>query len=145
MRRPCGLPFQCGAKTVLVKTTGHEKSRFTIVLACIADGTKLKPMVFFKRKTMLKGNFPGGVVIRVHLDGWMDDDGTKLWFKKVRNTRPGALMRKNSLLIWDLFSCHITDNIKKLMRQRKTDLGIIPGGLTNKYSHSTCNVLRYGW
>ena len=27
---------------VLVKTTGHEKLRFTIVLACMSDGTKLK-------------------------------------------------------------------------------------------------------
>ena len=26
-----------GAKTVLVNTTGHEKSRFTVVLACMAD------------------------------------------------------------------------------------------------------------
>ena len=73
---------QCGAKTVLVKTTGHEKSRFTVVLTCMADGTKLKPMVVFKRKTMPKGNFPAGVVIHVHPNGWMDDDGTKLWFEK---------------------------------------------------------------
>lgn len=37
-----------GQKTVLVKTTGHEKTRFTVVLTCLADGTKLKPMVIFK-------------------------------------------------------------------------------------------------
>ena len=37
-----------GAKTVLVNTTGHEKSWFTVVLACLADGMKLKPMVIFK-------------------------------------------------------------------------------------------------
>ena len=123
---------RCGEKTVLVKTTGHEKSRFTVVLTCMADGTKLKPMVVFKRKTMPNGNFPAGVVIHVHPKGWMDDDGTKLWFEKVWNTRPGALMRKNSLFIWDSFSCHITDKIKKLMRQHKTDLGVIPDGLTSQ-------------
>ena len=38
-----------GSKTVLIKTTGHEKTRFTVVLACMADGTKLKPMVVFKK------------------------------------------------------------------------------------------------
>ena len=32
-------------KTVLVKTIGHEISRFTVVLACMDDGSKLKPMV----------------------------------------------------------------------------------------------------
>ena len=46
------------SKTVLIKTTGHEKTRFTVVLACMADGTKLKPMVVFKRKTMPKLKFP---------------------------------------------------------------------------------------
>ena len=42
-----------GEKTILVKTTGHEKSRFTVVLACLANGVRLKPMVIFKRKTQL--------------------------------------------------------------------------------------------
>ncbi|XP_041066812.1 transmembrane protease serine 7 [Carcharodon carcharias] len=32
-------------KTVLTKTMGHEKMRFTVVLACMVDRTKLKPMV----------------------------------------------------------------------------------------------------
>ena len=40
-----------GEKTVLVKTTGHEKTHFTVVLSCMADGTKLKPLIIFKRKT----------------------------------------------------------------------------------------------
>ena len=39
-------------KTVLVKTTGHEKNRFTVVLSCLFDGIKLKPMIIFKRKTV---------------------------------------------------------------------------------------------
>ena len=66
-----------GAKTVLLKTTGHEKTRFTVVLACLADGTKLKPMVIFKRKTMPKDNFPAGVVVHNHPKGWMDESGVK--------------------------------------------------------------------
>jgi len=40
-----------GEKTVTVATTGHKKYRFTVVLSCLADGRKLKPMVIFKRKT----------------------------------------------------------------------------------------------
>lgn len=38
-----------GVKTVLVKMSGHEKTRFTVVLACMADGTKLCPVLVFKR------------------------------------------------------------------------------------------------
>ena len=30
-----------GKKTILLKTTGHEKCRYTIALACIVDGQKL--------------------------------------------------------------------------------------------------------
>ena len=43
-----------GNKTILVKTSGHEKIHFTVVLACLADGTKLKPMVILNPKTMPK-------------------------------------------------------------------------------------------
>jgi transposase-like protein len=32
-----------GVKTVQVKTTGHEKTRFTVVLCRLADGTRLSP------------------------------------------------------------------------------------------------------
>ena len=41
-------------KTILLKTTGHKKYRYTVVLACMADGQKLKPMLIFKRKTLPK-------------------------------------------------------------------------------------------
>ena len=32
-----------GEKSILIKTTGNEKNHFTVVLACLADGTKLSP------------------------------------------------------------------------------------------------------
>ena len=92
-----------GEKTVSITTTGHEKSRFTVVLSCLADGTKLKPMVIFKRKTQPKDKFPPGVVVHHHPKGWMDADGMKLWIKKVWSSRPGGLLRKKSLLVWDSF------------------------------------------
>ena len=60
-----------GVKTVLLKTTGNEKTRFTVVLSCLADGTKLKPMVIFRRKTMPKDKFCPGVLVHVHPRGWM--------------------------------------------------------------------------
>ena len=41
-----------GYKTILQKTTGHERTRFIVVLFCMADGTKLKPIVIFKKKMM---------------------------------------------------------------------------------------------
>jgi len=68
-----------GLKTILVKSTGHEKTKFTVMLSCMADGTKLKPMVIFKQKTIPKIQFPQGVFVHVHEKGWMDQNGVKLW------------------------------------------------------------------
>lgn len=120
-----------GAKSVPFKTTGHEKCHFTAVLSCLADGTKLKPMIIFKRKTMPTGNFPTGVLVHVHAKGWMDENGVKLWIKNVWENRPGALRKPKSLLVWDMFRSHRTDGVKRRMNECNTDLAVIPGGLTS--------------
>ena len=38
----------CGANTVSIRTCGHEKSCFTVVLTCLADGTKLPLVIILK-------------------------------------------------------------------------------------------------
>jgi hypothetical protein len=120
-----------GEKTVTVKTTGHEKTHFTVVLACMADGVKLKPMVIFKWKTLpKKAKFPPGIIVRAHPKGWMDEDGVDCWLKNVWNRHPGALLCNKSMLVWDKFSSHLKDNVKKMAVGMRTDLSIIPGGLT---------------
>jgi hypothetical protein len=49
------------AKRIIVKTCGHVKTHYTVVLSCCADGTKLPPFLIFKRKTLPKEKFPAGV------------------------------------------------------------------------------------
>ena len=102
---------QAGEKTIWVKTTGHEKQRFTVVLACLADGTKLPPMVIFKRKTLPKQKFPKGVIVHVQENGWMDDKGCIDWINKVWDRRPGGLLNRKSLLVWDMFKSHLCENV----------------------------------
>ena len=43
-----------GTKTVKIRNTGNEKNRLTVILACTGDGSKLKLLVIFKRKTVPK-------------------------------------------------------------------------------------------
>ena len=50
-----------GAKTIMIKTSSNEKTRYTVVLACCADGTKLPPLLIFKRKTLPKDVIPYGI------------------------------------------------------------------------------------
>ena len=61
-----------GAKTIMIKTSGNEKTRYTVVLAYFADGTKLPPLLIFKRKTVPKDVIPHGIYIHAHSKGWMD-------------------------------------------------------------------------
>jgi len=61
-----------GAKTIMIKTSGNEKTRYTVVLACCADGTKLPPLLIFKRKTLPKDVILHGIYVHVHSKGWMD-------------------------------------------------------------------------
>jgi len=61
-----------GATTIMIKASGNEKTRYTVVLACCADGTKLLPLSIFKRKTLPKDVTPHGIYVHVHSKGWMD-------------------------------------------------------------------------
>ena len=63
-----------GAKTIMIKTSGNEKMRYTVVLACCADGTKLPPLLSFKRKTLPKDVIPHGIYVHVHPKGWMEKE-----------------------------------------------------------------------
>ncbi|CAB4374185.1 unnamed protein product [Rhizophagus irregularis] len=57
---------ELGTRSVSIRTTGHEKANFTVVLMCMADGTKLPPLIIFKLKNVPRGNFPLEVIIRAN-------------------------------------------------------------------------------
>ena len=109
-----------GNKTISIKTTGHEKQHFTVVLACLADRTKLKPMVIFKRKTMPKDKFPSGVLVKVQEKGWMNESLTHTWLDEIWFKRSGSLVKPTSLLVWDQFRAHLCESVKKKLHRNKT-------------------------
>ena len=49
-----------------------ERSHFTVVLACMADGTKLPPLIIFKLKNVPRISFPSNVFVRANPSG-MDE------------------------------------------------------------------------
>lgn len=51
-----------GQKTVTIRTSGNEKLRVSVMLAALADGTKLPPFVILKRKQMPKEHLPKGTI-----------------------------------------------------------------------------------
>ncbi|MES9884208.1 MAG: hypothetical protein ABW185_25465 [Sedimenticola sp.] len=120
-----------GDKTVAVRTSGAEKSHFTVVLSCLADGTKLKPMVIFKRKTMPKEKLPAGVVVEVNPKGWVNETVCNIWLEKIWDKRPGALLKRKALLVWDMFRAHLVESVKKTLQRLNTHQAVIPGGTTS--------------
>ena len=121
-----------GQKSIMIKSTGHEKSRYTVVLTVMADGTKLKPFIIFKRaKVPAKAKFPDGVVVHCNQKGWMDEAANKIWVEKIWQRRPMGFHKPPSLLVWDKFSAHLTEGVTKKVRDTRTHIAVIPGGLTS--------------
>lgn len=122
-----------GTKEVRLRTTGNEKTRVTAMLACTADGHKLPPFLIFKRKTIPKNEiFPPRMHIRCNEKGWMDSAMMREWLRVVWDNRPGAALAKTSMLVLDAFRGHLSDEVKNAIREAKTDLVVIPGGMTSQ-------------
>lgn len=117
-----------GVKEVPIKTTGHQKTRITVMLCAKASGVKCKPFVLIKRirpLLALEKSFPQ-LNFAYNSSGWMDNETTK---KFVRCTL-GQISFSRKLLVWDAFRCHISDDTKYLLKQSKIDMAVIPAGCT---------------
>ena len=103
------------------------------VLACCADGTKLPPLLIFKRKMLPKDVIPHGVYFHVYSKGWMD--GWRMNEAVVRESVVQASRwssQKPSLLVCVQFKAHVTEPTKSLATKLKAHLAVIPGGLTGQ-------------
>jgi len=120
-----------GSKTVGIKTTGHERTNFTVILGCLADGTKLPAMCIFKLKTIPRDVFPLNVIIRVNEKGWCNEHEMHYWINNVW-TRRSEVAKPESLLVLDSFRGHLMDSVKFHFKENNTHLAVIPGGLTSK-------------
>lgn len=142
-----------GTKSISIKTTGNEKSSFTVVLSCCSDGGKLPPMVIFKRKTIPKENFSTDVIVEANEKGWMDENMMVNWLNKIYIKRSGGFFHTDtSLLIYDSMCAHITSKIKEIVRRTNSVLAVIPGGCTKllqpldiSVNRSFKTKLRHTW
>ena len=109
----------------LMKLTGHEKCRVSVLLSAKADDTKLKPMIAFndgKRETeALSKEFSNQCVIVSSSNGLVNTDLTLKWISSVLGMFP---FRR------DTYECHITLIVQKLLKSKKIDVVLVPGGCT---------------
>jgi tellurite resistance protein len=87
---------------VSVKTTGHDKSRCTVILTANGSGKKLKPYVVFfggtrKVKELNDKKLLSGCVATSSVNGWMNDELTADYLRRII----GKLAFKKRILVWD--------------------------------------------
>ena len=84
-----------GAKSVRLKTTGHDKCMVSICLVVKADGNKLKPFIVFcaaKRESKsLDEEFKSCCVVKSSGNTWMNEELTTIWAKQVLGAFLGLL------------------------------------------------------
>lgn len=100
------------------------------MLAGMADGTKLAPLVLFKGVRPPKDiDIPAGIIVKMTPQAWANADVIKYWLRTV--WRRNNLQKR--LLVWDAFSGHTTRPVKDEVRQiYNSDMAVIPGGCTSK-------------
>ena len=96
-------------------------------MAVKADGTKTTPYVVIPAKKVKKelSNIPG-VIVAAPPNGWMNDNLTVDWVEKVWTN----FFFVKRMLVWDSFTCHISEDMKKQLQWYNTVMSVIPGGCT---------------
>ena len=116
-----------GAKRVPLLSTGHLKSKVTVMLAAKADGRKLKPFIVLKGKRIPKEltDFRDGEIFMSE-SGWMTENATIEWVRKIW----ASFSFGRRLISWDAFRCHRMPSVKRELKKLRTDIAMIPSGCT---------------
>ena len=99
-----------GTRSVPLKTTGHNKDHFTVILTARADGLKMKLFVVCKGKgTRLIKELQKiqGIFVYFSTNGWMNDALTIKYLHDII----GVFSFDKRLLIWDAYHCHTSEAV----------------------------------
>lgn len=122
-----------GAKSVEGLTTGHSKSRFTVVLCTTMSGIYLRTTVIFKGlKKIPKINCPKNIYLAVSPGGTMNTPLMKLWANECLKRRNGLFSNQKSLLLMDSFGSHTAQEITAYIDEEcKTEVILLPPKTTS--------------
>ena len=128
---------QKSQKSVTIRTSGSEKRHVTVVLTVAADGFMLPPMIIFWGKTnqTIKDiEALEGFVIVTQEKAWMNESLIFIWFdqawKSYAEKKQKELDFNRSLMVYDAFKAHTTDEMKAALSINSTNLIMVPPGCT---------------
>ena len=118
-----------GQKSVTIRTSGSEKRHVTAVLPVAADGFILPLMILFQGKTnqtIKDMEAPESFVTVTQERTWMDESLVFIWFDQVWKTyaekKQKELDFKRSLMVYDAFKAHATDEMKAVLSINSSNL-----------------------
>lgn len=124
-------------------TVSKSKLSFSIVLACSADGVKLKPLIIFRTKDNPFGEeFPDGVEVEANIKGCLDAFVMSEWFDIVWRGRKENLP-PNGVLIVDSKKDHFLSKMTDVRQEACAEIMSIPEGMTSKLQPLDFNVAKY--
>ena len=113
-----------GAKEVALKSTGNEKVSVSVCLTAKADGIVFKGAK--RESAAINEEFKNQSVVTSSTNGWMNEGLVLTYLRKIL----GMFTFQMRLLAWDTFEAHMTEPVKKLLKEMKTGYALIPGGCT---------------
>ena len=129
-----------GSKTICIKTQRQEKARVSVILACCANGVKLKPFIIFKGakngciyKKLKKEIYVKEKKAEIYANSkaWATIEIIKLWIENIYIPYFKNKDLKKTLLIWDNATMHTSLIISKFLYEKGINYVLIPKGLTS--------------
>ena len=116
-------------KHVQIRTTGSEKTCYTVALAVTYTGQKLPAMLIWpsQGKKTMNGPVPDNVYLAHRPTSWMDTELMKKWVNDILSKRTRKLKEgKKGLVIFDGFRAHLQDEVTKLIAKCNFDVKVLP-------------------
>ena len=116
-----------GEKNTEVHTTGHLKSRLTVVFTICSSGKILKTLIILKGlKKVPKCSIPKNLFVVTSDSGTMNKKIMKDWMTSCLNAHGPFMNTEKTLILLDSFSSHKDDENKILLKRRNYEMSFIP-------------------
>ena len=123
--------------------TSKSKLNFSVVIACSADGSKLKPLIIFRTQDNPFGeDFPDGVEVEANLKGCLDPYVMAQWFDVIWKCRKEKSPPDGVLIVDGKIGSYLS-KMTDVTKDASAETLTIPEGMASKLQPLDFNVTKY--